>query len=661
MDNNEQKFASLSSIVSKRAKKTIKTIIITTSAIATIIIVCILVNNANNTCIENAKLYTSQVETSVTEKISFIETIATGVNSGAVTKDSYYEYVDEMVAQYDDVSAVYVCVPDSSSTYKDKIFTYMSGGWVPPADFVVSERAWYKGAMDNKGLFISNPYVDEQTGEICITLAYMVKTAAGNGVVGLDMYMSDIKSLSDKANEKGNYICIISNDGTILSHPDESYALSTTNSVNVSSTKYKNAYNNDSKVYPLFELKSGFNAICSVKSESLDWSVLYVKNELNIIIVIVLMIIVIILATFTSTVFSSKRLSDAIAPMFKPLEEVSSNVSNITDGNLDFCFKIDKQSEEINEVTKALNSTIDGLRYYIREISNVVDAIANKDLSFQITGNYTGDYMKIKNSLERIVDVLNLSFTNIDKQADTVKTFSDNLSQTSENVAESATLQSQSILLCNNELESLVNSMNKISELAASVEQNTHDANESLTIGGEEMDSLVSAMKDIVTCFDGIATLVSEINEIAEQTNLLALNASIEAARAGDAGKGFAVVAGEIQSLSVSSSKASENINNMIEKSRVAVNSGKNLLEKTKKTIMESIDFSSSNTENVHMIVDAVSVQKNSIKEISDSFKEISVTVETNAATAQENSAIATQLGECARQLSDTVNEFKLL
>ena len=105
MDNNEQKFASLSSIVSKRAKKTIKRIIITISAIATIIIVCILVNNANNTCIENAKLYTSQVETSVTEKISFIETIASGVNSGAVTKDSYYEYVDEMVAQYDDVSA----------------------------------------------------------------------------------------------------------------------------------------------------------------------------------------------------------------------------------------------------------------------------------------------------------------------------------------------------------------------------------------------------------------------------------------------------------------------------------------------------------------------------------------------------------------------------
>ena len=460
--------------------------------------------------------------------------------------------------------------------------------------------------------------------------------------------------MSDKANDKGNYICIISNDGTILSHPDESYALSTTNNVNVSSTKYKNAYKNDSKVYPLFEIKSGLNAICSVKSETLGWSVLYVKNELNIVIVIALMIVVIIFATFAFTVISSKRLSKAIAPMFKPLEEVSSNVSNITDGNLDFSFKIDEQSEEINEVTKALNSTIDGLRYYIREISNVVDSIANKDLSFQITGNYAGDYMKIKNSLERIVDVLNFSFTNINEQADTVKIFSDNLSQTSENVAESATLQSQSILLCNNELESLVNSMNKISELAASVQQNTHDANASLTVGGEEMDSLVLAMKDIVTCFDGIATLVSEINEIAEQTNLLALNASIEAAGAGEVGKGFAVVAGEIQSLSVNSSKASENINNMIEKSRVAVNSGTNLLEKTKKTITESINFSSSNTENVHMIVDAVSVQKNSIKEIS-------VTVETNAATAKENSAIATQLGECARQLSDTVNEFKLM
>lgn len=660
MEKTERKLATLSAVVSKRATKSIKRIVVVTSLIATILVIAILVNSANTTCIENAKLYTSQVETSIGEKVSFIETVATGVNSGAVTKDSYYKYVDEMVAQYDDVSAVYICVPDSSSTYKDGIYTYMSGGWVPPADFVVSERAWYKGAIENKGLYISDPYVDEQSGDICITLSYMVETPNGKGAVGMDMYMADLMSLSEKANDGGNYICIASNNGTILSHPDSDYALSTTNSVNVSSTPYNSAFNNDGRVYPLFELDGGFKAVCSVKSDSLNWSVIYVKSELNIILILVGLIIAIVLATFASTMLSSKHLSNAISPMFKPLEDVSANISNITEGNLDFRFNVDQQSAEINGVTEALNSTIDGLRYYIHEISNVVDAIANKNLSLEITGNYNGDYKKIKNSLERIIQVLNSSFSNIDEQAETVKTFSDNLSQTSENVAESATVQSQSIISCDNEMESLVKSMNKISELATSVEQNTNETNARLTTGGQEMDSLVTAMNDIVTCFDGIATFVTEINEIAEQTNLLALNASIEAARAGEAGKGFAVVAGEIQSLSVSSAKASENINDMIEKSRIAVDSGKKLLEKTKDTISAGIEYSKSSTRNVHMIVDAVSAQKDSVKEISDNFKEISHTVETNAATAQENSAIAIQLGDCAKLLSDTVNEFKL-
>ena len=174
------------------------------------------------------------------------------------------------------------------------------------------------------------------------------------------------------------------------------------------------------------------------------------------------------------------------------------------------------------------------------------------------------------------------------------------------------------------------------------------------------MDSLVDAMNEIVACFDGIASFVSEINDIASQTNLLSLNASIEAARAGEAGRGFAVVAGEIQTLSINSSKASDSINEMIDKSRKAVENGKNLVEKTQNTISAGIEYSVSNAQNVHAIVDAVQSQKSSVHEISESFSEISGIVESNAASAEENSAIALQLGECAKKLSDTVSEFQL-
>ena len=105
------------------------------------------------------------------------------------------------------------------------------------------------------------------------------------------------------------------------------------------------------------------------------------------------------------------------------------------------------------------------------------------------------------------------------------------------------------------------------------------------------LSSQVSASSDSMLALEqaanNIVQVLDTIRGVAEQTNLLALNAAIEAARAGVHGRGFAVVADEVRRLSGSTSKATLEIQQMLNQLTLSVqHTNKGLLHEQQSTAL---------------------------------------------------------------------------
>ena len=652
----------LSTNVNKKADSSVRRVIAGLCVLAGVIVLALIVFYTIRSSRERVQLYSSEIDSTMSEKMAFVNTVAVGAAS--VQNKDYRAYVDTMAEQYEDVSAVYVCVQQEGVVYKDGIMTYMSGGWVPEDDFVVSDRPWYSDAIASDDVCVSEPYVDEQTGNICITLSKAIsQNGSVVGVAGLDMYMDDLVTLIEGSYDGGNYVFLTTGQGTILTHPDEEIALSNETSATVTEAlggKYAGVCGSELTTKIIWDYSGGPKFAINNKAETTGWNVVAVMSIGGVLAVILITIALAVIFGILLSSLVRRQMTGGINSMFEPLEELAANVGRISNGELDYNFRIDEQSQEINALSLALNNTMKGLKHYISEITSTVTAISEKNLAFEVDGDYTGDYEKIKDALVDIERVLNESFTEINEQAAAVLQFSENLSATSEDVAQAATMQSEAVVNASNEMKKLTDNMEKISEYASSIKENTDSVSTHLTTGSDEMNELVTAMDEIASCYEEIAGFVTEINGIASQTNLLALNASIEAARAGESGRGFAVVADEISALSASSSQSSAKISTAITNSLVSVERGKELVARTDKTISDSAECSAGNTQMVDEIVAFVETQKNSADEISASIGKISEMVGNNAASAEENSAISSNLGECAKSLMDMIAQFRL-
>ena len=99
-------------------------------------------------------------------------------------------------------------------------------GWIPPADFEPTERVWFQEAVKNQGkTTFSTPYVDANTGELCVAISQAVYNSKGqlNGVIGCDILLDSlVDSIKEIQISKNTKLNLITHDGYFLNHEDAS-------------------------------------------------------------------------------------------------------------------------------------------------------------------------------------------------------------------------------------------------------------------------------------------------------------------------------------------------------------------------------------------------------------------------------------------------------
>lgn len=385
-------------------------------------------------------------------------------------------------------------------------------------------------------------------------------------------------------------------------------------------------------------------------------------------------------------------------------------------GNLEVRIMSEDKEGAWQELAMAINQLLTALSRPIVTLNQVVNAMADGDLTLRYSEEAKGDVFNLAESLNLALDNLNSLLQQISESTNLIEESSEEMLYTSEEMNSSTREIASSISQMSTGSHTQVTKVDESSSLVESILQSAKAMGEkSETInhaakkgvenserGGQMVRNVVESISNISSYFHKtnesmkvlsdrsreITRVLNVITDIAAQTNLLALNAAIEAAQAGDAGRGFGVVAEEIRKLAEDSKRSAKEIEalilgvqsdtdetaKMIETMNTSVKASVDASNEVTLVFNEMTDSSRQTLAFSEEIVHSVKEQTNSIANVVSITEGIVVIAEQTAAGTEEVASSASelsagmdnyvakskQLSEVAIKLSDWVDRFRL-
>ncbi len=348
-----------------------------------------------------------------------------------------------------------------------------------------------------------------------------------------------------------------------------------------------------------------------------------------------------------------------------PLREITRVAQRLERGDLGLAANEDirvrvHSNDEVGILGQIFEKTIRQMQCYIGEISDVLGAIAEGDLTLNARQNYTGDFQSIRQSLDRIHAALNSTMGKIAASTGQVSTGADQMSGTAQTLAQGTTQQASAVEEVSATVIGISESARQTSAAAEEVGESVNEVGKKLGTSMDYVKELNTAMVNISDSSEKISTIISTIESIAFQINILALNAAVEAARAGVAGKGFAVVAEEVRSLAAKSDEAAKATKELIERSITTVADGSKAMNRVTQALEQTNQIAEDVTVKMTSVVEAVEKQTVAIAQVNVGIEQISAVVQANSATSEECAAVSEELSSQATILRNLTDSFQL-
>jgi methyl-accepting chemotaxis protein len=511
---------------------------------------------------------------------------------------------------------------------------------------------------------ILDPYIYAVGGVDTLITSLVVpisNKADGPGVAGVDIALSSIQNKLNAIHpfEEG-YLTLISNTGTIVTHPNNKMIAKPLEDAGFSK-KIREALKQKAAITLTNNMVNGINVLqvatpLKIANTDTPWLLVVTvprskifESSNQMLLTISIIAVCLALASAGGAWWFASTVSN-------PIRQVTSVMRDLASGKLETEIPERTQKDEIGEMVEAVQVFKD-------------DAIKVRRMDKEKEEHEKQRAIQEKEDREKIVNdfqsSVGLVVDSVYQSATEMKLYSD--------VLEPAALQTQNQAHEGTKAAEITSlSVQAVSsaaeELTASIQEigtQVNGASQTAAIAVEKAEATNKTVQGLTEAVSKIGEVINMINAIAEQTNLLALNATIEAARAGEAGKGFAVVASEVKNLANQTAQATKSIGDQIENVQIATDEAVDAISGITKTIGEIDAIASAIAAAVeeqgaatNEIAKSAEQASSGTHDVTKNISDISIAANSTSESANNVKNGASNLGGIAEDLNKRVEEF---